>query len=257
MNARPSGSQSVERAAELLVRIIEAPQPPSVGELAEAAALPKSTTSRLLRALELHGLVQRDGVRGSLRPGFALMRFARRTGTGADLVALAEEALDRLSERTGETINLAVPGPTGVEHLAQRDSRFFIGSTNWVGSSVPFHAAANGKVFLAFGAARLPRGPLERFTPQTIVDRRRLETELAEVRARGWAVASEELEPGLLAVAAPVYDERGEVVAAISLSAPTLRVAPEAVGTLGVLVARAAAEASTRLGRGGETRGAA
>ena len=151
-----TGSQAVDRAAELLVRIMESERPPSVGELADAAELPKSTTSRLLRALEARGLVQRDGARGSLRPGSVLLRYARRAGRGGDLVELTASALDELAALTGETVNVAVAGPAGVEHLAQRDSRFFLGSSNWIGRPVPFHAAANGKVFLAFGAAKLP-----------------------------------------------------------------------------------------------------
>jgi len=96
-----SGSQAVDRAAELLVRIMQSERPPSVGELAEAAGLPKSTTSRLLRALETRGLVQRDGARGSLRPGSVLLRYARRAGRGGDLVELTAAALDELAALTG------------------------------------------------------------------------------------------------------------------------------------------------------------
>jgi DNA-binding IclR family transcriptional regulator len=246
--AVPTGSQSVERAADLLVRILDSDHAPSVGELAAGAELPKSTTSRLLRALESRGLVQREGTRGNLRAGPAVLRFARRAGGGQDLVALTAPALDELAERTGETVNLAVAGPDGVEHLAQRDSRYFLGSTNWVGRTVPFHAAANGKVLLAFGAARLPRGELERFTPQTITDRTKLEAELEEVRRSGYATAVDELEPGLLAVAAPVTDGDGRIVAALSVSAPTARCSEDEANELGLLL-RSVAERALEGGR--------
>jgi DNA-binding IclR family transcriptional regulator len=245
MPAEPTGSQAVDRAAELLVRIMESELPPSVGELATAAGLPKSTTSRLLRALESRGLVQRDGARGNLRPGSVLLRYARRAGRGGDLVELTAAALDELAELTGETVNVAVAGPAGVEHLAQRDSRFFLGSSNWIGRPVPFYAAANGKVFLAFGAAKLPRGPLARLTDQTVVDRGALELELAAVRERGWATTVEELESGLLAVAAPVRDGHGDVIAALSISAPVVRVPADRLASLGPLVAAAAARVPT------------
>lgn len=244
MEASPSGSQAVDRAAELLVRIIESGRPTSVGELADAAGLPKSTTSRLVRALEARGLVQREGVRGSLRPGPVLVGFARSTGGIVDLVATTSSALDELAALTGETVNLAVAGHEGVEHLAQRDSRYFLGSSNWIGRPVPYHAAANGKVFLAFGAARVPRGPLARLTERTISDPALLEAELAEVRTRGWATAVEELEPGLLAIAAPVRGPDGSVVAALSVSAPTVRVTTDALERLGPSVVLAAARAS-------------
>lgn len=245
MAAEPTGSQAVDRAAELLVRIMESEQPPSVGELATAANLPKSTTSRLLRALESRGLVQRDGARGSLRPGSVLLRYARRVGRGGDLVELTAAALGELAELTGETVNVAVAGPSGVEHLAQRDSRFFLGSSNWIGRPVPFHAAANGKVFLAFGSAKLPRGALEQLTEHTVVDRAALESELAVVRQRGWATTVEELEPGLLAVAAPVRDAHGDVIAALSVSAPAVRLPGDRLTNLGPLVAAAAAGVPT------------
>jgi IclR family acetate operon transcriptional repressor len=256
-HTRP-GTQSIDRAAQLLVQVLESSQPPTVGALANAAALPKSTTSRLIRALERQGLVERDGARGSVRPGPVLVRFARGTVGNADLVASAADTLHLISETCGETVNLAVPGPRCVEHLAQRDSRHFIGGTNWVGRAAPLHCTANGKVLVAFGAAELPAGRLERLTPQTIVDPAALDVELAAVRARGYATTLEELEPGLVAVAAPVFDPAGRnAVAALSVSGPTIRLTPARLDELGALLIEHAAELSTRLGHHDAKRGAA
>src|SRR4051794_37930759 len=180
----PTGTQAIDRAAQLLVRVVESPRALGVGELADQAELPKSTTSRLLTALERSGLVQRDG--GGLRPGPVLIRFASRDGA-ATLVELARPSLRRLAEASGETINLAVPGPDAVVHLAQEDTEHFVGVTDWVGRRVPFEPAANGKCFLAFGRAH-------ELTP-----------ELRRVRARGYATSIDELELGLSALAAPVF----------------------------------------------------
>ena len=88
---------------------------------------------------------------------------------------------------------------------------------------MPFHAAANGKVFLAFGAAELPRAPLTRFTPHTITDRDHLAGALDTIRAVGYATAIDEIEVGLSAVAAPVRGARGACVAALSISGPSFR----------------------------------
>jgi DNA-binding IclR family transcriptional regulator len=176
----------------------------------------------------------------------------------ADLVALAAETLAALAAASGETVNLAVPGPIAVEHLAQRDSRHFIGGTNWVGRSTPYHCSANGKVLLAFGAATLAAGPLERPTARTIVERAALQRELAAVRARGYATTVEELEPGLAAVSAPVRQaDTGSVVAALSVSGPTIRLTPERLDELGTLVTDHAAALSARLGHHDAKRGAA
>jgi DNA-binding IclR family transcriptional regulator len=253
--ATTPGTQSIDRAAQLLVQVVENPGPTSVGALAETTGLPKSTTSRLVRALERQGLVQRAGARGSLSPGPVLLRFAGRGRRGVDLVEASAETLRVLAEQTGETINLAVAGPLGVEHLAQRDSRHFLGGTNWVGRRVPYHCAANGKVLLAFGAGRFPDGELERLAPHTVVDRSALEAELDEVRRRGYATAVDELEPGLSAVSAPIDD--GETVAALSVSGPTIRMGAARLEELGALLVAHAAALSAALAPDDTKRGAA
>ena len=166
MATEASGTQAIDRAAQLLVRVVEASQPPSIGELSERAGLPKSTTSRLVSALERQGLVQRLGDRGRLRPGPVLLRYASRDASQT-LVELAAPSLRRLADASGETINLAVRGVDGVEHLAQEDTAHFVGVTDWVGRRVPFELAANGKCFLTFGGAghRQSKGSAPTATP--------------------------------------------------------------------------------------------
>jgi DNA-binding IclR family transcriptional regulator len=235
--AARTGTQAIDRAAELLVRVVESADHETVGELAETTGLPRSTASRLVAALERQGLVEREGQRGGVRPGPVLVRFARRALPNADLVELCKEPLDRLAAASGETVNLAIPSVRGVEQLEQRDSRHFLGSTNWVGRTVPYHASAVGKVFLAHGA-RIPE-TLERLTPKTIVDREQLKRDLEETVERGYAAAVEELEPGLWAIAAPLEDTSG-VVGALSISGPTIRLQDGRLEELGrVLVAEA------------------
>ena len=220
----PTGTQAVDRAAQLLVEVTRHGAPMSFAELAAASGLAKSTASRLLTALERNGLVRRDGA-GRFVPGEVFVSYAWRGGAEADLVSVAQPVLAELGEQTGETINLGVPRDGGlVEQIAQVDSTYLIGGTNWVGLAVPLHCAALGKVLLAFGAAALPAGKLERRTPRTITSRTALAAELAAVRERGYAVTVEELEPGLIAVAAPVSSGVG-VVAALSVSGPAGRLA--------------------------------
>jgi IclR family transcriptional regulator, acetate operon repressor len=225
-----TGTQSIDRAAQLLVHVVESAEAPSVGQLAETTGLPKSTTSRLLGALERQGLVKRDG-RASVAPGPVLLRFAG-AGDHSALIALVAPTLDRLAEMFGETVNLGVATARGVDQLDQRDSRHFIGATNWTGRLVPFHCTAQGKVLLAFGVASLPLGSLARYAPRTIVDPARLEAELEEVRRSGYATTLDELEPGLWAVAVPVVLGR-RTVASISLSGPTTRIRPGELERIG------------------------
>jgi len=202
MATEASGTQAIERAAQLLVRVVESAEPPSIGELSTDSGLPKSTTSRLVSALERQGLVQRLGERGRLRPGPVLLRYASRDASQT-LVELAAPSLRRLADASGETINLAVPGPDGVEHLAQEDTAHFVGVTDWVGRRVPFELAANGKCFLAFGGGAVDHAD--------------------EIRARGYATSIDELEVGLTAMAAPVLGANGVAIAALSISGPSTR----------------------------------
>src|SRR6478672_6143454 len=154
-----TGTQAIDRAAQLLVLVVENESSSSVGELADAAGLPKSTVSRAVAALERQGLVQRSGARGGVRPGPVLLGLARRGVSDDDSVSLCAPSLELLGEETGETIDLAVPVPGGAErYLSQVDSRHFLGTTNWVGRRLPHHCTAVGKVLLAFGASRLGRG---------------------------------------------------------------------------------------------------
>jgi len=198
----PNGTQAVDRAARLLTEVVHAPGSVTFTELAAATGLAKSTTSRLLLALERNGLVRRDDA-GRFRPGEMFVRFAWRGGAEAGLTEVAQPYLDRLGADTGETVNLGVGRDGMVEQIAQVDSVYVIGATNWLGRPVPLHCTAIGKVLLAYGAAKLPAG-----------------------REHGYAVIDGELEPGLVAVATPVYRDGGAVVAALSVSGPGTRLTP-------------------------------
>jgi DNA-binding IclR family transcriptional regulator len=224
----PNGTQAVDRAARLLTEVVHAPGSVTFTELAAATGLAKSTTSRLLLALERNGLVRRDEA-GRFQPGEMFVRFAWRGGAEAGLTEVAQPYLDRLGKATGETVNLGVTSGGMVEQIAQVDSAYLIGATNWLGRAVPLHCTAIGKVLLAFGAAELQPGRLDRRTEYTITSRAALETELERVRQRGYAVTDGELEPGLVALAAPVYRDGGALVAALSVSGPGTRLTPQRV----------------------------
>jgi IclR family transcriptional regulator, acetate operon repressor len=243
-----NGTQAVDRAARLLAEVVHSADPMTFTELSATTGLAKSTTSRLLLALERNGLVRRDD-HGRFLPGEMFVSFAWRGGAQAGLVAVAQPFLERLGKATGETINLGVSSNGMVEQIAQVDSTYLIGGTNWVGMSVPLHCSALGKVLLAYGAAQLDRlDKLEWRTAKTIATEAALRADLAGVRARGYAVTDEELEPGLVAVAAPIYGYDGSVVAALSVSGPASRMARDALAAAASQCAEEAAGLSAVLG---------
>lgn len=243
-----TGTTAVDRGAELLVRVLESAQPVALTDLASASGIPKSTASRLLSALERQGLVEQDGERGRLRPGPAILRVAERGLLERSVVESARSSLDALSEASGETINLAVPAREGVEHVAQVDGRHFLGAGQWLGRLVDYHCTAVGKVFMAFGRATMPARAPAKLTEHTITDPEVLRAQLEVVRREEFATAIDELEPGLAAIAAPVRGAGGQVVAALSISGPTIRMTPERIAELRLILTEEAQALSRRLG---------
>jgi DNA-binding IclR family transcriptional regulator len=192
--------------------------------------------------------VHQVGQRGKLEPGPAILRFAHRGGIERHLVELAQAALEAVAQVSNETVNLSVPGPRGVDHLAQVDGRHFLGAGQWVGRRVDYHCTANGKVLLAFGAAELPPGGLARLTEETVISRPALERQLEAVRRDGFATTIDELEAGLSAIAAPVRGPTDDVIAALSISGPTLRLTHARLAELAPVLRDEASALSERLG---------
>ena len=122
--------------------------------------------------------------------------------------------------------------------IDQVDGQYLLGATNWIGRNVPYHASALGKVLLAFNAAQLPSGNLQSKTNRTITSKAQLTKELEKVRKVGYAILDNELEEGLVAVAAPVFNHNGSVVAAISISGPDARITKDQLIKFGEMIIR-------------------
>ena len=248
-SAATDADASAERAAHALALILER-EPRTLGELTQAVGATPDEAAALIAALERHGLVAWAAGGSGLRAGPAALRFAR-SGVGReDLAELAQPSIRRLADESGETANLIVPRPAGTEAIAQVDGRHLLGATNWVGRELPLHCTAAGKVFLAFGVAVLADGPLSAPARATIVDRERLASVLETVRDEGYATIVDELEDGLAAVAAPVRDRDGAVIAALAVSGATLRLPPARLRLLGRVALEQARALSRRLGYG-------
>lgn len=230
-----NGTQAVDRATSLLIAILNSPKPPLLSQLARELGLPKSTTSRILGALERQGLIRRDRNSAYLG-GEVLLKYASAQNQDSALINRMRPVLETLAEKTSESINLAVPGSDDLKLIDQVDGKHLLGATNWIGRNVPYHASALGKVLLAFGAASLPAGNLQSKTARTITSRTQLNSELEKVRKAGFAIIDNELENGLVAVAAPVFNHDGKVVAAISISGPDARINREQLIKFGELI---------------------
>jgi DNA-binding IclR family transcriptional regulator len=227
--------QSVERVLALLTSFDESRTELGVSEMASLLGVHKSTASRLAASLERAGMLARHGRR--YRLGLEVIRLGTLALSSFDLIASMQAAMDKLSKHTGETINLAVPAGADILNVAEVSSSFILSCTGgWIGRRTTPHAVANGKVLLAYGAIPVPR-ELKRYTERTITSREALQSELELVRRNGYATAVAELEEGLVAVAAPVFNASGSCVAAVSVSGPAYRMRPESLDELGRLCA--------------------
>jgi IclR family acetate operon transcriptional repressor len=236
-----------ERAAQLLAAVL-ARSPQTVAELGEELSLAADELQASLAVLARHGLIALDVRAATVSPGRAALRFARSGKGRDDLLDLGVPRLRRLANETGETANLIVPRPAGTEAIAQADGSHMLGTANWIGRPLGLHCTAAGKVFLAHGVATLPDGSLDAWTSETITNRAALQQDLDGVLERGYALLVDELEPGLSAVAAPVREADGEVVAVLCVSGASLRLPRQRLELLGRLCVEQADELSAALG---------
>lgn len=243
--ASSGGTQAVDRAIALVAAVVQADEPLTFADLQESGGLAKSTTSRILTALERGGLLERGGD-GSFVAGSLFSLYAARHDRWEELVRLARPMMERVGEETSETVHLSVAREHQVVQVAQVDSRYLLGTRDWTAIDVPAHSSALGKVFYAWGALPLPAGPLERLTDATVTDPEQLRRDGARIRTRGWAVTDGELEVGLTGIAVPVEGPGGNVAAALGISGPTARLG-ERVDELGRYLSSYAAQLSELL----------
>lgn len=222
----PAGA--LERAVALLAQLGEGADEPTVAELAGAAGVPTSTAYRLLGELEQHGLISR-AAGSTVALGTRLVALGRSAEAGlrARIVDPAAPIMERLSTRTGETVILTAP--CGLEalvlHVVEPEVHP-VRLSYALYRRGPLHRGASGKIVAAF------LEPTERRLLIEAVGDPRLEARLRRVRADGFAFTDSELDGGAAAVAAPVLDRRGRLVAGLSIAGPSARFAGDRAETV-------------------------
>jgi IclR family KDG regulon transcriptional repressor len=219
---------SVRNAARLLKEFSRSDRELGVTQLARRLGLAVSTAHRLLSTLTDEGLLERGSVPGTYRLGLQMYELGVTVFPNLDLHEAARPVLAALRQTTGETVQLGVLDHLEVVYLERLESPQTLRVFSNTGHRIPASATSTGKVLLA----ALPADVLEvrlldwhpvRRTPNTIVEPGHLLAELQRVAERGWAQNVEEAEFGAASVAAPIRDEVGTVVAAVSVVAPITR----------------------------------
>jgi DNA-binding IclR family transcriptional regulator len=248
-------SSTVDKSIDLLFHLHGAPGPLSLAALGGALALPRSTAHRLLAPLLRRGLVERDGA-GGYRPGFALVALGLGVLRGDPLVAAARPVLEEEANALGETVFLTAARGGRIVVLEKAEGRGFLRAAPQVGSAVPVHATAVGKLQLAFAPSEVElEERLDAFTPATPATPEALSREVEQARQRGFAVNRDEWIAGLTVVAAPVA-VAGRLLAALSIAIPSARLGELDLEDLTLRARHAAARVAARLtGRDGERDG--
>jgi DNA-binding IclR family transcriptional regulator len=257
--AVPSQVQSVDRAIAILYLLAERGSDGlGVTEVAAELGVHKSTAFRLITALENGDLVEQLEERGKYHLGRGIVRLAGATTAQLELSTESRPICRSLAAELGETVNLAISDAGEVTNILQEYGSSAVSGRNWTGQRTPLHATASGKILLAWADDESVKQALDEdlleYTPHTITEAPALAAELKKVRAQGWASTAEEFELGLNALAAPVRNASGDVVAAVGVSGPSYRLSVESFPEVAAHLVQGGREISTRLGYFGFTR---
>lgn len=206
--------------------------PASPTEVNKALGLPKATVHRLFSTLEEEGFVQRDIDGHSFGLGRRLRKMSANILSSLRIRTARLAIMRQLVNRIGETCNLASANRTGMVYLDRVESKWPLQIQLPIGTEVPFHCTASGKMYLSslfpshldgFLAAL----PLEQHTQNTIVDAAALKKEIEIIRDRSYSTDNEEFMEGMVAVAVPIKDDQGRLMSTLSVHGPTFRLSPK------------------------------
>lgn len=250
---RKPSVQSVVRAIDILESFSADEPGVGVGELSRRVSLPKSTVFRLLTTLESRGLVAQNSDTGQYHLGVGLIPLANSVYVYSDLRRTARPHLHKLANSVEETTSLGILVETDTINLERIEFRGrLVVRSGGAGNKLPFHATSGGKAIAAFLSADelkdLLASPLPALTPATVTDAEELHRQLTKIRTRGYATSFDELEEGLHAVSAPIFNYEGEGIACVSVSGPSYRLTRAKIKESSPLVIQTADQISQELG---------
>jgi DNA-binding IclR family transcriptional regulator len=217
-----------ERALLLLETIAKAEEPPTLNELMAAIGLPKATTHRFVALLERLGFVQRATDGRHYEVGHRLLALSLEGMRRSFDLAPRRVILSALVKETGETCNITMLDGERLIYLDRVESDWPLQFRLTVGSRVPLHCTASGKLFLSLAPSSLRKAlfrtqPFQRYTARTLTSTEQLEAELTRIRQTGVGTDNEEFMEGMAATAVPIRDSRGRICATVAVHGPITR----------------------------------
>jgi DNA-binding IclR family transcriptional regulator len=244
---------SVERALSVLQCVGQSKRGFSISEIGRRLKIPKSSAHLILTTLERRGFLQKNTKTGKYHFGLQLVSLSRNALENLDLREEAKPFLRSLMQETGLTVHMAVLEREEAVIIEKVEAPGLVRLASWIGRRLDVNCTGVGKVLIAF----LPNDELEyllrtkdfaRHNSRTIISKSALRRELALVRESGFALDNEEDEPGVCCIGAPVFDENGKAVAAISVAGTTSQIGRDRLPILAGQVVRVARGISARLG---------
>ncbi len=253
-NEKNDTVQTVSNALKILEILSNTPKS-GVSELARILCCQKGTVFRLLNTLKKEGYITQDEESEKYSLTLKLFKIGSNTVNNLDFNKTSLPVITRLSKLSSETIHLCTLENGQLVYLQKIESTYAlkVAMMSQIGHSTPLYCTGVGKVLLAYQNVEkiqqyLRDTKFEKFTEYTIVDPQDLTIELEKVRSSGIAYDNEEHELGVRCVAAPIFNQTGNTIAALSISGPTVRMVDEKLKLMRELVKNAASEISSKIG---------
>ncbi|MEM8628342.1 MAG: IclR family transcriptional regulator [Pseudomonadota bacterium] len=244
--------QALDRAIKLL-RTVAQHNGLTLTQLCDLEAMPASSAHRMLATLEANRLIHQDPETGAWRIGVGAFEIGNAFLRNRKVAEVARPHLRALLAKCEETVSLAVLDEQTVTFIAQAESHNLIRTFHRPGSRCDVHVSASGKAILADltpaeRRALMAGYAFEPATARSIMTAAEFDRALATIKARGWAMDDEEKLTGLRCLAAAVHNEHGEPIAAVSISAPTIRMGDDQVPELVAALCRTADDITSAIG---------
>lgn len=245
--------QSVDRALRIITYVSQKKEGMGVTELAALLDLNKSSIFKLLSTLAAHGFIEQDSDTKKYKLGYKYLELSSILLESLDLRTQAKPFLKELEALTNEVIHLVVYDQGEVVYIEKLEGNETLRTHSKVGKRAPVHCTSVGKVILAYlpddqVKEIIDKKGLTRHTENTITNKEIFLKELQKVRKQGYGVEIEENEEGITCIAAPIFDHKGEIIAAVSISGPSTRMSEKRLEELMPNIVHTGKIISKRLG---------
>ncbi|MCP8967676.1 IclR family transcriptional regulator [Ectobacillus ponti] len=245
--------QSVDRALTIITLVSKRKEGIGVTELASHLDLNKSSIFRLLSTLAEHGFIEQNPETKKYRLGYKYLELSSMLLESIDLRDQAKPYLEELKQFTNEVVHLVVYDQGEVVYIEKLEGSETLRTHSQVGRRAPLHSTSAGKVIYGHLPLNeimdnLDKYGLPGYTEHTITDKDAFLKELSRIRNEGYATEIEENEPGVTCIAAPIFDHRKKIVAAISVSGPSMRMTTERLNEMKPVIMEIGKKISKRLG---------